>query len=189
MLIGLHGKKQAGKDTVFERAAHLMRDVLPVERVSFADLLYRSAAASLGATVDQLQRWKTDPRVRVMVGDEHGRFTGGEQSIRQYLQRYGTEAHRDIFGTDFWVDQVSLSDHVGRIVMVTDVRFPNEARAVKAAGGQVVRVLGPEAESDDHASEIPLEAELVDVTVYNRVRDDDFRSLDYRVARLLRGLL
>jgi hypothetical protein len=199
MLIGLHGKKQAGKDTVFARAGFLMRDVIVVERASFADLLYKSAAAALGVTVAELQEWKSNPDVRVVVTHTNAPealdlhyVVKARQTVREYLQRYGTEAHREVFGTDFWVDQVRLGDHDGRIVMVTDVRFPNEARAVRSAGGLVVHVLGPAAienTGDGHASEEPLPAALIDDVLVNATRDDDFRALDTQVDHLLRRLL
>lgn len=197
MLIGLHGRKQAGKDTTCARIAHVMAGVLDVERVSFADRLYRSAAAALGVTVEQLQEWKTDPDVTIAVvgygyvGVTRPQRSLAELSAREYLQRYGTEAHRDVFGPDFWVEQVPL-DHDRRIVVVTDVRFENEARAVRRAGGFVVHVVGPrsvENAGDGHASEKPLPPELVDDTLPNAVRDDGFRCLDTQVAQLLRRLM
>ena len=190
MLIGLTGRKQAGKDTVFERARHLMADVLPVERASFADLLYESAAASLGVFVDDLRRWKNDPEVFVTVGLANC-TTYRRQSLRQYLQRYGTEAHRSVFGDDFWVDNVRL-DHAGKLVFVTDVRFDNEAQAVRRAGGIVVRVVGPEEiehAPDGHASEAGLSAGTVDLTLRNGRRDDGFRSLDVALAAFIRSSL
>jgi deoxynucleotide monophosphate kinase-like protein len=191
MLIGLNGRKQAGKDTVFERASHILADVLPVERASFADLLYRSAAASLGVTVAQLQEWKNDPGMVVSVGSVETGRVHAYAPIRQYLQHYGTEAHRDVFGTDFWVDNVDLS-HAGRAVFVTDVRFENEAKAVAAAGGYVVQVVGPpevENTGDGHASEAPLPAELIDSVLLNDVRDDGFRALDHHVNDLILSVL
>jgi hypothetical protein len=193
MLIGLNGRKQAGKDTVYERTRHIMRDVMPVERASFADLLYRSAAAALGVTVEQLQMWKADPNVRVAVGKRYesiGLVPESEITVREFLQKYGTEAHRDVFGPNFWVEQVRLG-HEGRIVMVTDVRFPNEAEAVRAAGGRIVEVVGPmgRVTADAHASEAPLPTELVDVVIQNVVRDDNFRSLDGSVDTLVRLVL
>lgn len=189
MLIGLNGRKQAGKDTVFARACHIMDGVVDVERVSFADLLYRSAAASLGVTVEFLQEWKSDREavVYVCLGTEAGELTVNRVTIREYLQLYGTEAHRDVFGPDFWVDNVNL-EHEGRIVMVTDVRFENEARAVRGAGGVVVEVVGPEGRvtSDAHASEAPLPGDLIDATITNVERGDSFRALDAQVGTLLR---
>jgi uncharacterized OsmC-like protein len=185
VLIGLNGRKQAGKDTVYARAAHIMDGVVEVERFSFADLLYRSAAAALGITVDLLQAHKSNPMAVVRV--EVDGVVVVDQTFREFLQRYGTEAHRDVFGLDFWVDAVTLY-HEGRIVFVTDVRFPNEATAIRAAGGAVVEVIGPmgRATDDAHRSEAPLPMELIDGAILNIVRDDGFRALDAQVAVLLR---
>jgi hypothetical protein len=193
VLIGLHGRKLAGKDTVYERARLAAADDIAVDRASFADLLYESAAAAVGVTVAQLREWKANDRYRVQVAFDDGarRWTYGDVSVREYLQNYGTEAHRDLFGPDFWVDNVRL-DHEGRILMVTDVRFPNEAEAVRRAGGFVVNVVGPdevENAGDGHASETPLPHALVDATLYNDVRDDGFRALDERVGSLIRCLM
>lgn len=193
MLIGLNGRKQAGKDTVCERIAHKLADVIEVERVSFADLLYVSAAEALGVSVEWLQAHKSDTAARVAIGiryDELGIVPTSELTVREYLQRYGTEAHRSVFGDNFWVEQVErkLAAHRERIVVVTDVRFENEARAVRAAAGAVVEVIGPmgSVTDDAHASETPLPVELVDVVIPNLVRDDEFRALDGEVDRLLR---
>ncbi len=194
MLIGLNGHKQAGKDTVYERAAHIMAGVIEVERVGFADKLYESAAASLGVSVEKLQEWKSNPEMVVHVGCWHsGEFEyQTERTIREYLQAYGTEAHRGVFGNDFWVDRAPISDHEGRLVFVTDCRFPNEARAIKWAGGSVVRVVGPpdvENSGDGHASEAPLPEYLIDAWIQNHVRDDNFRTLDAQIDTLLRVVL
>lgn len=188
MLIGLHGPKQAGKDTIYERARHIMADVLPVERMSFADLLYESAAAALGVGEVTLRCLKNDDDAKVAVLGNGGLYA--EQTVREYLQRYGTEAHRNIFGADFWVENVkSLERHGGRLVMVTDVRFENEARAVARAGGLVVRVVGPrdvENTGDGHASEAGLPDHLIDLWLHNTKRDDGFRSLDANLETVLR---
>lgn len=214
MLIGFHARKQGGKDTAYERLTHLVENVLvwksvPVERVSFADLLYRSAAAALGVTVEELYEWKVDPDVRIEIV----RYQDGEPAergylgpvpfkervilhslnFRQYLQFYGTEAHRDIFGQDFWVDAVEMY-HEGRIVAVTDARFVNEAEAIREYGGVIVSLIGPpevEHAGDGHDSEKPLPPELIDFVIDNSVRDDGFQSLDHQlrslVAELRRG--
>jgi hypothetical protein len=192
VLIGLHGKKQAGKDTVYARIAHLLgpgsQTGATVERVSFADLLYESAAALFDVPRSLLDAARADPPARVTLeacGGVH------DMSVREYLQRYGTEAHRDVFGSNFWVDQVDLS-HERKIVVVTDVRFSNEAQAVQDAGGVVAHVLGPnevERAGDGHASEAPLPHALIDATLDNSVRDDGFCRLDGQVLDLILRLL
>jgi hypothetical protein len=194
MLIGLNGKKQAGKDTVHERIAKLYGDALPVERVSFADLLYESAAAALGVTPGFLREWKSDEgEAGIRLYDGRGQVYC-DFTFRQYLQWYGTEAHREVFGDNFWVEQAraKLADHDGKIVVVTDVRFPNEAEAVFNAGGRVVTVRGPfevEAADDGHASEAPLPSCQVDHVLMNVRRGDKFLALDTGIRALMETLV
>lgn len=197
MLIGLHGKKRAGKDTVFARIEKLYGEYVEVERVSFADLLYASAAAALNVKVRDLQEWKADPVtvMAIQVVDkryirDRERTVVQELSVREYLQRYGTEAHRELLGTNFWVDQVNLY-HEGKLVVVTDVRFDNEAARVREAGGSVVHVVGPddvEGAGDTHASEAGLPPGMVDRELINIARHDHFGALDAEVDRLMDGI-
>jgi hypothetical protein len=213
MLIGFHAYKQGGKDTAYQRLVELYGPhMYQVKRVSFADLLYRSAAAALGVTVEELYRWKVEPNVKVAIirrgvidrdGQEGPPVVLREITVREYLQFYGTEAHRDIFGSDFWVEAVNLyhdprhartTAEKPRIVVVTDCRFQNEAEAIRKYGGVIVNLIGPpevEHAGDGHESEKPLPPELIDFVIDNSVRDDGFQSLDHQlrslVAELRRG--
>jgi hypothetical protein len=55
----------------------------------------------------------------------------------------------------------------GRAV-ISDVRFPNEARAIRAAGGHVIRLhRWQDGTSDTHVSELPLDRSLIDCEVTN----------------------
>ena len=177
MIIGLHGRAQAGKDTVYERALAIWGAGI-VERRSFADKLYESAAAALGVRPADLRDWKTNPAANVYVGGLH--TVWNSETVREYLQRYGTEAHRDIFGEDFWVQQLDLTGHSNRLVFVTDVRFNNEAAAIRRAGGKIIEVIGDKAGAYQHRSEAGL-TDPPDQVVYNTVRDDGYRALDHAV--------
>lgn len=195
-LIGLNGFAGSGKDEVFKRIKSF--GLAPV-RFAFADKLKVSAMTSLGMRYDALGNECTDEElvaiadvlkergiVEVSVdGVQHFSITG-----RQYLQYKGTEGGRDTFGDTFWVDLVMApaiaSVEAGRLVAITDTRFPNEAEAVLAAGGEVWEVLGPEPEvHDDHPSETPLPRHLVTATIDNTVRDDNFSSLGVQLLELL----
>src|SRR5581483_8223489 len=160
MLIGLNGKLKSGKDTTFQMLHDFRkeRDLSPLpERISFADKLKDSAAAVLGIDRHTLDEWKNNediyyaprqdfPKGRnffddIAIADDISRrykFT-----VREFLQRYGTEGHRDIFGDDFWVDMALPKDldHSQRLLVVTDMRFPNEARRVKELEGITVKVV------------------------------------------------
>jgi hypothetical protein len=93
-----------------------------------------------------------------------------EISGRQYLQYYGTEAHRDVFGDDFWVEQVldtPVTD--GTILVVTDMRFPNEIAGVLDRGGIAVKIRREEADSKPilHPSEQTLPDDQFDYFLDN----------------------
>lgn len=160
MIIGLTGLKGSGKDTV---AAYLIKEY-GYERQAFADKLKRSAAALFDINPAEFEALKNDPTAFVSIG-----FKGApeglasamwspsrEISVREYLQRYGTEAHRDIFGADFWVDQLLPVGgyYADRNIVITDTRFISESDRIKFLSGVVVRVYRGTASADDlHASE------------------------------------
>lgn len=205
MLLGMHAKKGVGKDTAYQRIANMYAHEaspyytggIPVYRKSFADLLYKSAAGSTGLNESDIRAFVRDPNVRIEVYRYQNRKgpRGGRRihafTFRQFLQWYGTEGHRQVFSENFWTDAVDLSDHDGRIVVVTDVRFDNEAAAVRSAGGHVVRLIGPteiEESGDGHASESGLTPELIDFTVDNSDHGS-FERLDEQLRDLVNGLL
>lgn len=188
MLIGLTGKAGAGKDSVYDMILELEGDkMIEIERVAFADLLKKSAAAALGVEVYHLDRWKREPFYRVQVTADGVPLR--DLSVREFLQRYGTEAHRDIFGSDFWTDNVNLNHHRGMIRVVTDVRMDNEARAVARSGGVMVKVNGPnEGVPDPHDTEAGVSLSRIDYLIHNIARNDDRRYLRSQVQNLLRTI-
>lgn len=99
-------------------------------------------------------------------------------SGRTYLQLYGTEAHREVFGTDFWVNVLFDANRTNSdLLVITDVRFPNEADAIHERGGKVWQIQRESSGAGNHSSEIPLEREVVDCTFVNDGTLDDFRRL------------
>jgi hypothetical protein len=93
--------------------------------------------------------------------------------IRRLLQVFGTEVGRDMFGTNFWVDLTLNSVKEDRVV-ISDVRFKNEADAIRSIGGQVWRInrngVGP---VTDHASEVDL-----DLYDFDFIIDNDYSVVD-----------
>jgi hypothetical protein len=202
MLLGLNGQIGAGKDAVYERAAVLAASLgVPTpERVAFADKLKLAAARALGVDVDTLESMKRDEKARVKL--ERFRPETSEHpadppnfmhsiTVRQYLQLFGTEVGRQVFGDTFWVDQCLAPnlDHTGRLIIVTDCRFPNEAQRVRELGGIVVRVTNGPLNTEGHASEQVLEDSLIDFEIDNSIRGDEWANLDEAVADTLTLLL
>lgn len=213
-IIGLTGRIGAGKDTVHERLVALGGERF--QRRSFAAPLKASVAALFGITVEQIEEWKNDPLAKVTL--TRGDYTQAmgfdnrdhpiavrELTLRELLQRYGTEAHREVFGENFWTDQAmrDLRLECGSTVYVfTDVRFDNEAKAIVDRGGVVWRIVGPDDDTGAHASEAGVDPDFVSETIDNTYRDKhvvgvcdhgeeygfpDFTALDDQVATLIHG--
>lgn len=177
-VIGLTGKAGAGKDTV---AGLLAAADARVEIRAFAEPLKRSVAALFGIDRSDVDRLKVNPRAEVWI--VLGNCRARAQSFRTLLQRYGTEAHRDVFGADFWLDATLplAEDRRGKVIVVTDCRFPNEAERIRAVGGEVWRVERPAAllagEEAAHVSEAGLPDGLVDRVIPNAGAIDDLQRV------------
>ena len=72
----------------------------------------------------------------------------------------GTELGRDLHGPNTWVDKVFDAVHqlnFAQHIVITDVRFENEAAAVRSHGGRVVRLIRSSPSLDEvmaHLSEV-----------------------------------
>jgi len=146
-LIGLTGYKGSGKDTVA-----LVLNRYGYQRVAFADPL-KAIAAVLGWNGDKAET----PRC------EHCGMLQG----RELLQVLGTEGVRENIRDDAWLlaAERAISHH--DLVVITDVRFPNEAEFVRAHGGEVWRVIRPGHAGDGHASETSQKLIRADLVLNN----------------------
>ena len=150
-ILGLSGWARNGKDTV---ADHLIENY-GYERISFAapmkEALYR---LNPRITINKVPGTPIRTGVDIYGWDDLKEY-GPE--VRELLQRFGTEVGREMFGEDFWVDAAIDSIQDGSKVIVSDVRYPNEADAFKKLGGEVWRVVRPGyGAANDHASEHAL---------------------------------
>jgi deoxynucleotide monophosphate kinase-like protein len=199
MLIGLAGKKNAGKDT----AADYLVESYGFSKLAFGDMLKDSLCASLSITRNQFEELKNNPDARVVV--TKGKDVYGidhvirDLSVREFIQLYATEAHRDIFWRAFWVDMLLPSevgvnlpvkrgfDTDGKYV-ICDCRFNNEANAVKELDGIVIRISRNlvDMKIDPHSSEVGIDPHYIDFVVEN---DDSISMLYTRLDTLMETLL
>ena len=201
MLLGLTGKKRAGKDSV----AEVLVRAHGFQRVAFADPL-RQACLGLDPLVaihsDELGPLAQEGfRLSYGVGTRYVRLSDlvtdvgwevakGVREVRRTLQNYGV-AIRAI-QPEFWIDAalaqaLPVLDNGGRVV-ITDVRFPNELDAIALYGGHHWHVDRPGNRSDDtHPSEVALEPfyDQADTWVENAGTLDD---LEVAVHSFLRSL-
>ena len=132
MLIGIHGKAKTGKDTA---ASHLVENYGFV-RHAFADALKQTAATMFGVSIECFTNENLKDRFNSYWGI----------SYREMLQKLGTECARDVFHQDFWIRRCAKAVHADLNsdacagVVISDVRFENEADWVRKAGGVVLHL-------------------------------------------------
>lgn len=201
MLIGISGKKGAGKDTL---AALLVNKVRGVHRIALADALKRTAMDLYGLSYAQCfgsieEKETIDPRWGM--------------TPREILQKFGTEVGRSVH-PETWTRRLladaKLATEQGHVwcwmptakrwtmlyldrsrprhVAVPDVRFPNEAHAICEAGGIVIKVERPHFGTgvfEAHASETSVDA--IEPTYIIR-NVGDLRAFEQNVFGLIRDL-
>lgn len=197
-IIGLSGAAGSGKDTAYGFAREWCEEQRIIAmRLAFADPLKISAAAAFGtAPPDALDfcNWLKQPGVFVTAERLEGiaddpavlpgsNIKGKRVSGREFLQFYGTEAHRDVFGTDFWVEDMERdiakrAKGIVEVVFVTDVRFSNEAQMIHKHDGEIWEIVRPgQATVEAHASEAGLPPGAVEFQIHNDGSLEDLRSL------------
>jgi hypothetical protein len=174
-IIGITGRASAGKDTVgnYIQAAGLLKGKA-VQKIACADQLkdicYHVFNAAFGAPAEAFfgtQEEKEAP-IEAIPG----------WSGRRILQYIGTEGFRHIHDEVWSNAMVGKArhniDNCGKhLVVVTDVRFLSEAHAIQRAGGLIVRIKRPEADSvvSQHASETQLTSIQEDYVIDNQGRE------------------
>ena len=128
-LLGLIGSAGCGKDTM---ATHLIKYHGFVQ-IANADPIKDAVCAILGCSREQLEHLKK-------TGEK---IPAVQCSARTLLQTIGTDWGRNLIHSDIWLNLVR-----GRItqilptsnVVVSDVRFFNEARMIRELGGALVGI-------------------------------------------------
>ena len=142
MLIGVVGFIGSGKGTVGD-----LLEQKGFIKDSFAKPLKDACAVMFGWPRDLLEGDTEESRNwREQPDDFWSERMGKKFSPRLALQLLGTEAGREVFHKDIWVN--SLLKRAGdKNVVITDVRFKNELKFIQKNNGIVVRVKrGPEPE-------------------------------------------
>jgi hypothetical protein len=110
--------------------------------------------------------------------------------IVRILQRMGTEVGRNIIGPPtIWIDRaLAKCNDPDALYVFTNVRYPNEADAIRRAGGFIVEVERPGAPTFDeditnHSSDRALDGYNWDYTIVNDGTLDDLRTKTTEMVR------
>lgn len=141
VLIGLVGKKQVGKDTV----ARWLVDQHQFSQYAFATPIKAACKILFLLSDEQLHA----SHHKEVVVPSWG------LSPRQMFQLLGTDMIRKHYRDDFWIHHFRLwyETHSMGDVVVSDVRFQNEADTIKDLGGILIKIERRTRHIDHHASE------------------------------------
>jgi len=116
--------------------------------------------------------------------------------IREQLERMGDEVGRQLFGENFWIDQLLPDDdnwmfRFGQnsyipidLAIIHDMRYDNEMDRVRMNGGHAWLIAGPngQAPDDSHDSRKGIDPERYDLTITNDGSLDDLRKKVFETA-------
>jgi len=169
MIIGLSGYAQSGKNTV--------ADIL-VDHHGFIQLAFADAIRDFIYEINPLVSCSPTGYLQDLVNLKGWDEAKQEPQVRKLLQSTGV-AGRNMIDEYLWI-ALTLSQikdpQEGRYV-ITDVRFPNEAAALTAQGGQLWRIERPGVDAvNDHVSETALDAWVFDETIINDGTIEDLKK-------------
>ena len=146
-LIGISGHKQVGKDT----ACAIIQREFPMIHKSFGKQLKVVAASLLGCDYKDFESEDFKNKKSIIRKESGGYYTN-----REILQLLGTDVGRTI-SPDMWID-LAFKGYTDKDSWIfTDVRFPNEAKAIKDRGGKLIRIERNTGLVDTHISETALD--------------------------------
>lgn len=138
LVLGFCGRKGSGKDTSVLFLIAMLRENgvrNSIHVLAFADNLKKTLVAALGLSIDYFQD----------RGLKEAPLPKFENNTPRDLCKWIGDVFKEKFGPDFAVDRVrdeiaNLSNNsTSPIVLITDVRFPNEARfIVDECGGSII---------------------------------------------------
>lgn len=183
LLIGLTGAAGAGKTTV---AQHLEAE-WAFAHIAFADPIVDMIGALLSTA-------GIDEPYCIERGLKEQPVPGLGFSYRHMAQTLGTEWARHMLAEDFWLRvarmRLAAPAMAGENVVISDVRFENEAAFIRSLGGRIVRV--DRARTDlpavrDHASEQGARRIMPDTELLNFGSKATLHDQIDRMIEWLRG--
>jgi hypothetical protein len=201
LIIGLNGVARSGKDTVGEylvenhdftrvALADPVRDALydlnpPVTVRIDDDIFSRPGLTRRLAIFSEQGQVKTISLQRLVdiFGWERAKSV---KCVRELLQKLGTQVGREYFGEDCWIEiaRAKIEAAYPDPVVITDVRFENEAEFIQELGGEVwcIKREGVGA-INGHVSEQALYPGNVDLYIANNdTLDYLYRIVDISVG-------
>jgi hypothetical protein len=155
MIIGLTGRKRSGKSTIAQALVHK-----GFAEMSFAEPIRTFTKILLGLDHAGLEEAKEKP-IDWLDG----------VTTRYIMQTLGTEWGRQTIHPDIWIRyltrRLTAPSNLNADIVISDIRFDNEAIALRELGAKIVRVERPGGGEDAHVSEAGVSLRYVNFGVMN----------------------
>src|SRR5260370_701390 len=143
LFIGLGHYKRTGKDSFANFLIQELRDLNPDIRV-----VKKSLAWKMKQICHELYAWAGLREPEFYETEEGGRlrkvvWPGVGNSPRQIWITFGTNAVRDQVYIDTWLRHFFSQDYDCDVLLVPDVRFPNEVNEFEIRNGILIKVVRP----------------------------------------------
>lgn len=178
VLIGLIGNRRVGKTTMSDYLVEKYK----FKTYAYADPIKEGAKVMFNLTDEQVygdlkevvdERWGISPRI--------------------FLQKLGTDCCRKTFGDDVWIKTMKFwyENNKDKNIVISDIRFPNEAKAIKDMGGTLIKIVNPDVDQiyNEHESEKLVDTIQYDLMINNNntMKDyykkiDDIIKIDYIIS-------
>jgi len=152
-IIGLTGLEGSGKDTV----ADFLVEAHGFHKVSFASPMKKALNIMFNWEMEQWDDREWKERTLKELG----------KSPRQLAQTLGTEWGRELVNPRLWLLVAAKEIKRHQKVVISDVRYDEEAEYVRAIGGRIFMIDRPGTVKLNHKSSGELSPEYVDVQVNN----------------------
>jgi hypothetical protein len=187
-IIAFAGRKQSGKTTCSEFVQTYANASIPPFNDSkiynFADPLKNDICINiLGLTYDQC--YGTDDQKNQLVNCY---WDDKQLTAREVMQMVGTDMFRAM-QKNVWSDATirKINKEKKQLAIIADCRFPNEVEAVHNAGGLVIK-LTRNPHNSDHSSEIALDPDRFDPSIFDLVIDNSRMTIKEQNLLLLQFL-
>jgi len=204
MLIGISGKANTGKDTICK----LLQEMYPekfFQNRKFSKKVYEIVSILTKIPVEELMKRENKESLEVpstwwyFINDlkfkfPYNEFKGSKlvedctlvkPKVREVLQTIGTDIFRS-YNSNIWVDLL-LEDYNPNKhnEIITDVRFDNEAAAIRKLGGLVIKIESDRATPSKHISEKGISDEYVTHTIINN-KETSLKDLKEQLWKILK---
>jgi hypothetical protein len=139
MIIGIIGLNGSGKNTIANILQNEFNEynfvidsfAKPVKDI--ASIIFNWNREMLEGDTKESREW------REQKDEKWSNILNKEIIPRKMLQLIGTEFGRELLGNNIWIESLKERSK-NKNILISDIRFPNEAEEIKKIGGILVRV-------------------------------------------------